>query len=272
MLLKYTCAVIGDPAAHSISPAIHRAAYAKAGLDWNYQAITVKPAELTDFVSKALLDPAWKALSVTAPHKEAICEFGEPDHVTRLVGAGNTLVLGAEPSVYNTDVPGFVRALAAAGIYSLESAAIVGNGATARSILVAMSGLGLKTCWVLARNRSHSDRLIELGNALGIDILPSPLAEGLANVDLLASTIPAEATEPFAESWTGAAAAVFDAVYHPWPTPLGSNVHPEQPTLTGLDLLAGQAVEQIQLQAGIDTTLEECLAAAKAELARRRSN
>ena len=76
--------VVGDPAGHSLSPAIHRAGYAANDLDWAYEAYTVAPAELDAFVGERLDDPAWAGLSVTAPHKEAILAFGEADEPTRL--------------------------------------------------------------------------------------------------------------------------------------------------------------------------------------------
>ena len=80
------CAVIGHPAAHSLSPAIHRAGYLSCGLNWHYEAIDVAPAALGDFIAGCRSDDAWAGLSVTAPHKDAIVQFGEPDEPTRLLG------------------------------------------------------------------------------------------------------------------------------------------------------------------------------------------
>ena len=131
--------VVGDPAGHSLSPAIHRAGYAAVGLDWDYQAYTVATEEFGGFVRARLHDPEWVGLSVTAPHKEAVVSFGEPDEPTRLLGVGNTIVFGDNPTVHNTDVPGFVRAWRAHGLEAPRRAAIVGNGATARSIVLALA-------------------------------------------------------------------------------------------------------------------------------------
>ena len=93
--------VVGDPAGHSLSPAIHRAGYAAVGLDWDYQAYTVATEEFGGFVRARLHDPEWVGLSVTAPHKEAVVSFGEPDEPTRLLGVGNTIVFGDNPTVHN---------------------------------------------------------------------------------------------------------------------------------------------------------------------------
>lgn len=265
------CALIGDPAEHSLSPAIHRAGYARLGLDWRYDAITVAPDSLEEFVGGCLADASWAGLSVTAPHKESIVAFGEPDHVTRLVGAGNTLVLhresGSRPAtVHNTDVPGFVRAWRARGLGVPRTAVIVGNGATARSLLVALAGLHVTRVIVLARDPARAARTVELGIALGVDTSSQPLGFVPSDVDLVANTIPSAATVGYARAWADAAPWLFDAVYHPWPTPLGAAAAPHHTVLTGLDLLAGQAVDQFHLLTGGAVTFDDCHSAALAEL------
>ncbi len=268
------CALIGDPAEHSLSPAIHRDGYTRLGLDWRYDAVTVTAADLQSFVEGCLADDSWAGLSVTAPHKEAIMAFGEPDHVSRLVGAGNTLVTHsgdalAAPTVHNTDVPGFVRAWRARGLGVPGTAAIVGNGATARSLLVALAGLHVRQVVILARDPARASGARELGIALGIDTTIQPLAINLAPVDLVANTIPAAATEQYAHGWADAAQWLFDALYSPWPTPLGAAATPDHVVLSGLDLLAGQAVDQFHLLTGGAITFQDAHAAALAELERR---
>lgn len=265
------CAVIGDPAEHSLSPAIHRAGYESTGLDWTYEAITVAPGELDAFVAGVLANPAWAGLSVTAPHKERILSFGEPDHVATLVGGGNTLVKHSRGvTIHNTDVPGFVRAWRALGSPPLCSAAIVGNGATARSLLAAMAGLDVQEVLVLARRPERAGALVALGVALGVAIRVVGLPEPVGRVDLLASTVPAAATQPHAEAWAEAASVLFDAVYDPWPTPLAeAAAKAGRLSLSGLDLLAGQAVDQFHLLTGRTVTFEGCRRAAEAELLRR---
>ena len=80
------------------------------------------------------------------------------------------------------------------------------------------------------------------------------------------------ATAKWAGSWAERAAVLFDAVYDPWPTPLASAADPDQPVITGLELLAGQAVDQFRLLTGCELSFQEALSAATAELeARRRS-
>ena len=101
--------MLGSPIAHSLSPALHRAAYAHLGLDWEYERHEVVAAELADFVAGC--GPDWRGLSMTMPLKEAALELGEVDELARLAGAGNTLIFGADGArrLYNTDVGGLVR-------------------------------------------------------------------------------------------------------------------------------------------------------------------
>ena len=223
--------VVGDPAGHSLSPAIHRAGYAANDLDWAYEAYTVAPAELDAFVGERLDDPAWAGLSVTAPHKEAILAFGEADEPTRLLGAGNTLVLGGGGArVFNTDVPGFVR----------------------------------------ARRPERAGGMLDLAGALGVRGEIRALGDPVDPVDLVANTIPAAATGPYAQALADGARVVFDAVYDPWPTPLGVAAEAAgRVALNGLDLLAGQAVDQFFLLTGSTVTFEGCRSAAEQELRRR---
>lgn len=265
------CAVIGDPVEHSLSPAIHRAGYRANGLDWSYEAIRVAPGKLPEFVA-SLTDPGWVGLSVTAPHKKELLGLGEPDSISRMVQGGNTILLGEEPRVYNTDVPGFIKAWRKRGLEGVSTAVIVGNGATARSLLVALSGLSVREVTVLARVPSRAAALCELGISLGIDITAQPMDASFRETDLLASTVPTSATEKWASAWAERAEVLFDAVYDPWPTPLARAAAPDQPVITGLELLAGQAVDQFRLLTGRELGFQEALSAATAELeARRRS-
>ncbi len=262
--------VVGDPAGHSLSPAIHRAGYAAVSLDWDYQAYTVAPEEFGGFVRARLDDPEWVGLSVTAPHKEAAASFGEADEPTRLLGVGNTLVFGDRARVHNTDVPGFVRAWRAHGLDTPRRAAVVGNGATARSIVLALAGLGAREVVVLARAPERAAGMIELARMLGLQADVLPLGSDPGQVDLVASTIPVAATAPHADQLAARTRAVFDVVYDPWPTPLGAAAQREgRIGLNGLDLLAGQAVDQFFLFTGRQITFAQARSAAGREMSRR---
>src|SRR6202012_6093853 len=98
-------AVLGRPVAHSLSPVLHRAAYAALGLDWTYEAIDCGEAEVREVLA-ARAD--WAGLSATMPLKHALVEVAaEVTRIVEIVGAANTLVPG--PGVWradNTDVAG----------------------------------------------------------------------------------------------------------------------------------------------------------------------
>jgi len=102
--------VLGSPIDHSLSPVLHRAAYAELGLDWTYGRYEMSESGLADFV--AGLDSSWRGLSVTMPLKVAVLDLGEADPVAQRAGAGNTLILSDQGNrVYNTDVGGLVWAV-----------------------------------------------------------------------------------------------------------------------------------------------------------------
>src|SRR5262245_61817694 len=123
------CAVLGSPIGHSLSPAMHRAAYAALGLDWTYEAIEIGPGELAAFV--AGLGPEWAGLSVTAPLKREAAQCATTaTEVVHALGVANTLVHGpADWHAANTDVPGALNALAERGVTRATSVRILGGGA-----------------------------------------------------------------------------------------------------------------------------------------------
>lgn len=245
------CAVLGSPIAHSLSPALHRAAYAQLGLDWDYGRYEVIADELADFVASC--GPEWRGLSMTMPLKEAALSLGEVDEVARLAGAGNTLVFEADGSrrVFNTDVGGLVNALAAGGVGVVSRAVILGAGATARSTLVSLARLGASEVTVLARTPAKAAALAPLAETLDVRLSIQPWEEPIRPTDLLVSTVAAGAADARAEELAELSAAVFDVIYHPWPTPLAqAAVARERVVLNGLDLLVHQAVLQIELMTG----------------------
>ncbi len=117
-------AVLGSPVGHSLSPVLHRAAYAHLGLTgWSYGAYDVDEAGLAGFL--AALDPSWAGLSLTMPLKAAVLPLLDAaSPVVEAVGAANTVLLRDGRRVgENTDVPGMVGALAARGVRSVDRAA-----------------------------------------------------------------------------------------------------------------------------------------------------
>lgn len=133
------CAVLGSPVGRSLSPLLHRAAYAALGLGWRYDAYEVDAAGLPAFVSA--LGPEWVGLSLTRPLKGAALGLAdEIDQVARRTGAANTLLLGERRRASNTDVGGLRAVLASHDLLGPQQVCVLGAGATARSALVALDG------------------------------------------------------------------------------------------------------------------------------------
>jgi shikimate dehydrogenase len=235
------CGVVGSPIAHSLSPVMHRAAYAALGLDWTYEAIDVQPGLLASFVDGC--DQTWVGLSVTAPLKREAAEYAVTrGPVVEELGVANTLIGGPDGwHAVNTDVPGAVDALRERGIDAVSSVRFLGGGATVHSVLLAVRALDASAIEVWVRDPAKFPPVDGVTVRRLGDAIDEP-------VDLLVSTIPADAVPPEAVESAG---AVFDVVYDPWPTFLVSAASAAGlPVVTGLDLLAHQAALQVELMTG----------------------
>lgn len=269
------CGVAGHPVGHSLSPAIHRAAYAALGLDWVYEAHDLTPEEFVTFVESR--ERPFRGLSVTMPHKEAAARLGIPDPDVRLSGVANTLVWDIDDRrrSYNTDIPGLVDALRVSGVTRPRTATVVGTGATAVSAIVACQRLGVLTVQVLGRAPDKVRDLVDRASALGLDAVAGDWAGPLDPAsELLVSTVPAAALEDRTDaldlSRASALRTVFDVTYHPWPTALAEEAQGVGLTvLSGLDLLVHQAVHQVRLMTGRHVDAHVLASAARAELHRR---
>lgn len=240
-------AVWGDPIAHSLSPALHAAAYRELGLDWQYERRQVTAADFAATVQS--LDSTWRGLSLTMPLKEEGFRLAvHHDSPAQLTGAVNTLVVGDEPAGFNTDVGGIVDALAEAGITAASSARILGAGATAASALVALADLGATRVEVRARRPEPARALTELAQRLGVDVIALPFDAPTTPVDLTIATLPSGTVLPreVAEPLAAAGGALFDAAYAPWPSAL-ARAWGEATVVSGLGMLLHQAVRQIRI-------------------------
>jgi shikimate dehydrogenase len=245
------CGVVGFPIAHSLSPSLHRAAYAELGLTgWSYGRYEVCKGQLASFV--AGLDQTWRGLSITMPLKVEALALGETDRLARLAGAANTLILDrGVRRLYNTDVGGLTWAVRQRTDRQLGSVNLVGGGATARSAVVSAAELGARTVAVLARTAAKAEPLVELGTTLGLEVAIGDWAAQPPEADLVISTVPSTAVDPVAEQVAASAGLVLDVSYNPWPTALANAAAKQgRAVISGLDLLVGQALLQIELMTG----------------------
>ena len=248
------CGVLGDPVAHSLSPVLHRAAYAATGLAWEYDAHRVAAGGLAAFL--AGLDPTWRGLSLTMPLKrEAVALADSLSETARLAGAANTLVLGeGEVEGHNTDVPGAEAALAERGVRSVREATILGGGATATSAGLALVNLGAASLTLLVRDPDRATATVAALRAHPAtpEVRVDALGQGPVGGDVVVSTIPAAAQTEDLVARCAPVPAVFEVVYDPWPTPLAAAARRRgQVLVSGLDLLVHQAAVQFGLFTGL---------------------
>jgi shikimate 5-dehydrogenase len=194
-------AVLGSPIAHSLSPVLHRAAYAALGLDdWSYAAIECPEDGLAALV--AGLGPQWAGLSLTMPLKRTVLPLlRHVDPVAAATGGANTVVFRADGRYgYNTDVQGIVDALTEAGAPAPGPVTILGGGATACSALAALPGLGVTLADVVVRDPARASGLLEAAERVGVRVRLRDFASLAAGppADLLISTVPAGAADSYA--------------------------------------------------------------------------
>lgn len=249
------CGVIGSPVVHSLSPVLHCAAYRSLGLPWGYDAHDVSVEQLPGFVGS--LSRQWRGLSVTMPLKRSVvslCDWLEPVAVE--VTAVNTVVFEADGTRcgYNTDITGFERALRGHGHATVESAVVVGAGATAASALAALRHLKADSVTVLARSAERATALEEVGRRLDIAVRVCSF-ESMGSVppaDVVISTIPANGQQPYADRLAAMAPVIFDVIYAPWQTPLLRSAEAAgRGSIRGFDLLLHQAGRQVELMTGV---------------------
>ena len=252
-------AVLGLPVAHSLSPALHNAGYAAAGLtSWRYTAIDCAEEELAGFV--AGLDASWAGLSLTMPLKEVALTVADAvDPLAAALGAANTLVRGPDGwTAYNTDAPGITDALrsagaSAAGGSAVARLAILGGGGTARAALKAAADLGAEVT-VYVRRPEAGDELRAAAHALGVPMTVETWgrAADAAAFDVVVSTVPKGGADALAVAAWAPSTVVFDVVYDPWPTALAAAAERAGcAVVSGLDLLFTQGVRQFELFTGV---------------------
>jgi shikimate dehydrogenase len=251
-------AVLGSPISHSLSPTLHQAAYVALGLDWIYTAIEVKESELSGFVAN--LDSSWVGLSLTMPLKEIAFQVAtEVDDVARKVRSINTLIrIESGWRGTNTDVFGIVQALAGVQVDGgLESAVLLGAGATARSAIAALSQLNAQHVKIAARRPEQVQDLIALAGEFGLraQSLSWEPEAGALDADVVISTLPGDAGAGWAQIAHQATGALLDAAYHPWPTPLAAH-WPNTKIASGRDMLIWQAAEQVRLMTGLPAPVQ----------------
>ena len=240
--------VLGAPIGHSVSPAMHNAGFAAAGMDAVY--LPLEARDMDDFVRFAEAVGV-RGVSVTAPFKEeAAARVTRMDGVSRRVGAVNTVRL--DPDGWrgtNTDVPGFLEPLDGRVVLAGTRAVVLGAGGAARGVAMALGEEGVAVT-VCARN---VERAAAVAGAVGGASGPLPPPPG--SWDLLVNTTPlgtfpdVDVTPMPGATFDGR--LVYDLVYNPPTTRLMADAAAAGcDTIGGLDMLVAQAARQFEWWTG----------------------
>jgi shikimate dehydrogenase len=274
----HVAGIIGWPVEHSLSPAIHNAAFAASGLDWTYVPLPVPPHSLPEALA-GLPALGFRGANVTMPHKTETADLvGDLTEDAGLLRAVNAIVVrDGELKGHNTDAPGFERFLRRDAGFDPEgmTALLYGAGGAARACALALARAGAAGLTVAARNEARAAPLVSIAERFGLPtavVRPGDVA-GLT-VDLVVNATPvggpnAEPTHP-ALPRLGADVLVVDLLYDPPTTDLQRRAREAGATaLGGLGHLLEQAALSFELWTGTPAPLEVMSAAAVAVLSDR---
>jgi shikimate dehydrogenase len=263
--------VIGDPVAHSLSPAIHNAAFAALGMDWVFVAFPVGTGEVHHAVDgvRAL---GIRGLSVTMPHKAAVLDaVDELTPTAAALGAVNCISRSPQGTLVgeNTDGAGFLGGLRADfGFDPVGTRCVVlGAGGAARAVVLALAGAGASTVQVVNRTAATAAVAAALAGPAGSVADPG----AVAGADLVVNATPVgmggDDGLPCDPALLGPSQVVAELVYHPAETPFMVAARDRGArTANGLSMLVHQAAVAYTLWTGRPAPVEAMAAGARAGL------
>jgi shikimate dehydrogenase len=269
--------VIGWPVTHSLSPAMHNAAFAALGLaDWRYDLVPVPPDIVGHSLRTLRTEGGYLGVNVTVPLKEAVLAHTQPDALARALGAANTIDFRTGVST-NTDVGGFIADVQANGIALAGARVLVlGAGGAARAAVYGLAQAGAE---VMVANRTPERAQAMLANLA--------LTAGLRGVQVLSFAQAAAAGAALIVNCTSAGmwprvescpwpddvhlpegVTVYDMVYRPARTRLMALAEAGGGrAIGGLGMLVRQGAAAFTLWTEQPAPVEVMLAAARAALA-----
>jgi shikimate dehydrogenase len=259
------CGIIGDPIAHSMSPAIHNAAFDKLGLNYLYVPFRVKKEELGKAIAgvRAL---NIRGLNVTIPHKVTVIPFlDELDPLAQRIGAVNTIVNDdGVLTGYNTDATGFLQTLLEREVEPKgKNMVIIGAGGASRAISFILAERGAHL--VILNRLLELDWAEELASRISqvfkkevkaLELNGKNLAKVLAKADILVNATsvgmsPNGNETPVSPDLLRPSLTVFDIVYNPIKTRLLREAEAAgAETISGVDMLVWQGALGFELWTG----------------------
>ena len=251
-----TYAVIGDPIDHSLSPALHNAAYLFLGLDCTYIAYRIPKGEL-EFGIESLKKIGVSGFNVTIPHKVDMMQFlNDADEECKLVEAANTVVNNnGHLKGYNTDVDGFLEPIRKRSIDCRGAdILLIGAGGAARAIVAAFKKEKIHKITIANRTEERAQSLIRFAHQLGLESDYSDLknaGEVAGNYKFIvnATSMGLKGSGcPIITKNIGRGSIVYDIVYMPVETSLIEQSKNQGATIIyGWEMLLAQAMKSFEI-------------------------
>lgn len=267
--------LLGWPVEHSVSPAMHNAAFAALGLDWHYDLLPVPPGRLDVELSR-LLAEGYRGFNVTVPHKQAVLAglslHVEPDLSVTAIGAANTLVVQpcGKITATNTDGQGFADDLRAHGIeVAGKRCLVLGTGGAAHAVVCTLKQMAALAVTCVSRDPGR----------VSADLQPAVDYAGIFSVpfDLVINTTPVgmwPQTHP--SPWPNGLpipqnTVIYDLIYNPAETRLMMQAQSAGArSVGGLGMLVRQGALAFERWTGIRPPIDVMRAAAETALNHRR--
>jgi len=274
--------IIGFPLEHTLSPAMHNAAFQKLGIDYEYVPFEVSPEDLEEALN-GLRALRMRGFNVTIPHKETIIPL--LDEVTKLardIGAVNTVVIEEGKSVgYNTDGPGFINSLKEDAKFDPKGkkAVIIGAGGASRAVATMLAAAGAKTIVFSDMIETKAKQLAGYIRtqldipAIAVKIDSNDLQESIEGSELLVNASPVGMfpridDSPLSEKIKlHSGLMVYDLVYNPQETKLLKAAKAVGArSCSGLGMLVRQGALAFTIFTGEEAPIDVMWKAAQAEL------
>ena len=255
--------VVADPVGHSLSPVVHNAALAAAGIDAVYVPFRVPAEQIDEFLSAASRWPL-SGLSVTIPHKESVLRHATAvDGLVQSIGAANTLSFtpaGIEAA--NTDATAAVESLAAAlrgdeqpqnGTLGVKTAVVLGGGGAARAVAFGLKQRGVE---VTVTSRT-ADRAKKIAAEVGCKAVEWAARHRMPSDCVVNATPvgmhPNVDETPYDKEHLRPYMVVFDTVYNPENTLFIKEARSVGcRTVTGVEMFVRQAAIQFRIWHGVE--------------------